>query len=58
MSTKLSIIIINYPIINFKVTFFRTGHRIAPKFCTHVRIDTLTLKNVVDPPHPRGVKRA
>ena len=33
--------------------FFRTGRRIAPKFCTHVRIDTLTLKKI-DPPHPRG----
>ena len=39
---------------------FRTGHRNAPKFCTHVRIDTLTLKTLkkMDQPHPRGVKRA
>ena len=28
----------------------------APKFGTHVRIDTLTLKiKKFDPPHPRGV---
>ena len=26
----------------------------APKFGTHVRIDTITLKKI-DPPHPRGV---
>ena len=37
----------------FESHFFRTGHRIAPKFCTHVRIDTLTLKKI-DPPHPGG----
>ena len=33
---------------------FRTGRRIAPKFCTHVRIETrltLSLKKL-DPPHP------
>ena len=29
--------------------------RILPKFGTHVRIDTLTLKKKIDPPHPRGV---
>ena len=29
--------------------------RTAPKFGTHVRIDTLTLKQKFDPPHPRGV---
>ena len=40
------------PIKNFS-HFFRTGHRIAPKFCTHVWTDTLTLKKF-DPPHPRG----
>ena len=34
-----------------------SGHdrRTAPKFGTHVRIDTLTLKKKIDPPHPRGV---
>ena len=32
--------------------FFRTGHRIAPKFCTHVRIDTLTLKQIKMLTHP------
>ena len=26
----------------------------APKFGTHVRIDTLTLKKKFDPPHPGG----
>ena len=33
-----------------------SGHdrRTAPKFGTHVRIDTLTLKKKVDPPHPGG----
>ena len=29
--------------------------RIAPKFGTHVRIDTLTFKKI-DPPHPRGFR--
>ena len=42
----------------FESHFFRTGRRIAPKFCTHVRIDTLTFNFCFDPPHPRGVKRA
>ena len=41
----------------FERQTFRTGRRIAPKFGTHVPIDTLTLigleKN--DPPHPGGV---
>ena len=31
------------------------SRRTAPKFGTHVRIDTLTLKKKVDPPHHRGV---
>ena len=33
-----------------------SGHdrRTAPKFGTHVRIDTLTLKKKFDPPHPGG----
>ena len=31
------------------------SQRIPPKFGTHVRIDTLTLKKKFDPPHPRGV---
>ena len=26
--------------------FFRTGRQNAPKFCTHVRMDTLTLKTL------------
>ena len=31
--------------------------RTAPKFGTHVRIDTLTLKNYIfDQPHPRGFR--
>ena len=30
--------------------FFRTGRRNAPKFCTHVRIDTLTLKKMLTHP--------
>ena len=34
--------------------FFRHDRRTAPKFCTHVRIDTLTL-NLFDSPHPRGL---
>ena len=36
---------------------FRTGRRIAPKFGTHVPIDTLTLIGEIffDPPNPRGV---
>ena len=37
---------------------FRTGPRIAPKFGTHVPIDTLTLKTLKKWTHPRGVKRA
>ena len=40
----------------FKRAFFRHGRRIAPKFGTHVRIETrlaLTKKNYR--PHPRGV---
>ena len=34
-----------------------SGHerRTAPKFGSHVRIDTLTLKKI-DPPHPRGFR--
>ena len=34
-----------------------SGHdrRTAPKFGTHVRIDTLTLKKKFDPPHPGGI---
>ena len=28
--------------ITFAPSFFRTGRRIAPKFCTHVRIETRT----------------
>ena len=34
-----------------------SGHdrRTAPKFGTHVRIDTLTLKKNLNPPHPGGV---
>ena len=39
------------PTINFS-HFFRTGHRIAPKFGTHVRIDTLTLKKITIWTHP------
>ena len=31
------------------------SRRTAPKFGTHVRIYTLTLKTKFDPPHPRGV---
>ena len=33
-----------------------SGHdrRTAPKFGTHVRIDTLTLNFFFDPPHPGG----
>ena len=38
--------------------FFRTDRRIASKFCTHVRIDTLTLKKFFWPTPPQGVKRA
>ena len=38
---------------NFKRHFFRHGRRTAPKFGTHVRIDTLTLKKI-DPPHKGG----
>ena len=35
-----------------------SGHdrRTAPKFGTHVRIDTLTLKKIFDPPHPGGFR--
>ena len=35
-----------------------SGHdrRTAPKFGTHVRIDTLTLKKKIDPPHPGGYR--
>ena len=35
-----------------------SGHdrRTAPKFGTHVRIDTLTLKKNVDPPTPGGFR--
>ena len=35
-----------------------SGHdrRTAPKFGTHVRIDTLTLKKKFDPPHPGGFR--
>ena len=36
----------------FESHFFRTGHRIAPKFCKHVRIDTLTLKKKKNFTHP------
>ena len=32
----------------------KKSRRIAPKFGTHVRIDTLTLKHFFYPPHPRG----
>ena len=34
------------------------SRRTAPKFGTHVRIDTLTLKKYkqIDPPHPRGFR--
>ena len=35
------------------VAFFRHDRWTAPKFGTHVRIKTLTLKKF-DPPHPRG----
>ena len=36
--------------------FFRHGRRTAPKFGTHVPIDTLTLNKLkIDPPHPMGV---
>ena len=35
--------------------FFRHGRRNEPKFGTHVRIDTLTLKKI-DPPNPRGFR--
>ena len=36
----------------------KNSRRIAPKFGTHVRIDTLTLKKnfFFDPPHPRGFR--
>ena len=35
-----------------------SGHdrRTAPKFGTHVRIDTLTINKKLDPPHPRGFR--
>ena len=36
--------------------FFRHDRRTAPKFGTHVRIDTLTLNKKFDPPHPRGFR--
>ena len=39
----------------FERIFFRYGRRNEPKFGTHVRIDTITLKKKIDPPHPRGV---
>ena len=44
-----------YIIIKLKGSFFRTGRRIAPKFCTHVRIETrltLSYKKIgPTPPH-------
>ena len=40
----------------FKRAFFRHDRRTAPKFGTHVRIDTtLALTKTIDQPHPRGV---
>ena len=39
----------------FESHFFRTGRRIAPKFCTHVRIDTLTLIFCLTHPTPGGL---
>ena len=40
----------------FKRHFFRHGHRTAPKFGTHVRIETrLALTKKINPAHPRGV---
>ena len=40
----------------FKRHFFRHGCRTAPKFGTHVRIETrLALTKKIDPTHPKGV---
>ena len=40
----------------FKRAFFRHDRRTAPKFGTHVRIETrLALTKKIDQPHPRGV---
>ena len=36
--------------------FFRHDRRTAPKFGTHVRVDTLTIIFCFDPPHPRGFR--
>ena len=46
----------NLGLLGYKVKrhFFRHGRRIAPKFCTHVRVETrlaLSFKKM-DPPHP------
>ena len=43
-------------IIKLKRQVSRTGRRIAPKFCTHVRIDTLTLKRNLTHPTRRGFR--
>ena len=39
----------------FESHFFRTGHRIAPKLCTHVRIDTLKKEFFLTHPTPGGL---
>ena len=40
----------------FKRAFFRHDRRTAPKFGTHVQIETrLALTKKIDQPHPRGV---
>ena len=38
----------------FKQAFFRHERRTAPKFGTHVLIETVTLNKLIDPPHPMG----
>ena len=43
-------------LINLSEPFFRHDRRTAPKFGTHVRIETrLALTKTIDKPHPRGV---
>ena len=36
--------------------FFRHDRRAAPKFCTHVRIETITLKKKLTHPTPGGFR--